>query len=111
MNGNGLIKIVSNSSDDLYIPINSIQHVQQGRSGEIIIKTNIDFELNSSVRPPDVEVLGYTLTEVNATQTIRNINGIIAAWESVLSGQETTSVVGFVVPIDSWTRTVNEWIL
>lgn len=110
MNGNGLIKIVSNTSGDLYIPINSIQHVQQGRAAEIIIKTNIDFEVNTSVRPPDFEVLSYTLTQINATQTTRNINGIIAAWESVLSGQETTSVVGFVVPIDSWARTVLEWI-
>ena len=111
MNGNGLIKIVSNTSGDLYIPINSIQHVQEGRASEIIIKTNIDFEVDNSVRPPDVDVLSYTLTEINATQTTANINGIIAAWESVLSGQETTAVVGFVVPIDTWTRTVNEWIL
>lgn len=111
MNGNGLIKIVSNRSDDLYIPINSIQHVQQGRAAEIIIKTNIDFESDTSVRPPLFKVLSYTLTELNSTQTTKNINSIITAWESVLSGQETTSVVGFVVPIDTWTRTVNEWIL
>ena len=111
MNGNGLIKIISNRSGNLYIPTNSIQHVQVGKGGnDIIIKTNIDFEYDNSSRPPDADVLSYLLEEVNNTQTIANIEAIVAAWESVLSGQETTSQVGFIVPIDGWTRQIVAWV-
>ena len=110
MNGNGLIKIISNRSGNLYIPTNSIQHVQVGKGGnDIVIKTNIDFEYDNSSRPPDGDVLAYLLEEENNTQTIANIEAIIAAWEAVLSGQETTSQVGFIVPIDQWSRQIVTW--
>ena len=105
---NGLLRIQSTSSLDLYIPVDSIKEISRTSANVITIFT-YPVMLN---RAGLFDAPAYQLTEGGggagaSDQT--NVQALIDAWDSVLRGQQSIAVVNFRFPIDRFSRAIIPW--
>ena len=105
---NGLIKIRSQRSPNLYIPAASIKEVSRASATQIAIITESVF-MN---RTGTFNAPGYLITETGtgggATDET-NVQAIIDAWSSVLRGQQSIATVNFPIPVDQVARAMIAW--
>ena len=105
---NGLLRIQSTSSLDLYIPVDSIKEISRTSANVITIFT-YPVILN---RAGLFDVPVYQLTEGGSgagSTDETNVQAIIDAWDSVLRGQQSVAVVNFRFPIDRFARAIVPW--
>ena len=105
---NGLIRIQSTSSLDLYIPVDSIKEISRTSANVITIFT-YPVILN---RTGLFDAPAYQLTERGSgggASDNSNVQALIDAWDSVLRGQQSVAVVNFRFPIDRFARAIVPW--
>ena len=105
---NGLIRIQSTSSLDLYIPVDSIKEISRTSANVITIFT-YPVLLN---RAGLFDAPAYQLTETGSgagASDNSNVEALIDAWDSVLRGQRAVAVVNFTFPIDRFARAIVPW--
>ena len=105
---NGLIRIQSTSSLDLYIPVDSIKEISRTSANVITIFT-YPVILN---RTGLFDAPAYQLTERGSgggASDNSNVQALIDAWDSVLRGQQSIAVVNFRFPIDRFARAIIPW--
>ena len=105
---NGLLKISSTASLELYIPVDSIKEISRTSANVITIFT-YPVLLN---RLGTYEIPCYELTEGGSgagASDESNVKALIDAWDSVLRGQQSIAVVNFRFPIDRFARVMVGW--
>jgi len=105
---NGLIRIQSTSSSDLYIPVDSIKSVSRTGAAQITIVT-YPVLLN---RAGTNDAPAYVLTEGGSgagSTDETNVQAIIDAWSSVLRGQQAVATVNFSSPVDRFSKAMVLW--
>ena len=105
---NGLLRIQSTSSLDLYIPVDSIKEISRSSASVITIFT-YPVLLN---RLGTYDIPCYQLTEGGSgagASDQTNVQALIDAWDSVLRGQQSVAVVNFKFPIDRFSRAMVSW--
>ena len=105
---NGLLRIQSTSSLDLYIPVDSIKEISRTSANVITIFT-YPVLLN---RLGTYDIPCYQLTERGSgggASDNSNVQALIDAWDSVLRGQQSVAVVNFRFPIDRFARAIIPW--
>ena len=103
---NGLIRIQSTSSLDLYIPVDSIKDIARLRMS---LPSSYPMMLN---RTGLFDAPAYQLTERGGgggASDNSNVQALIDAWDSVLRGQQSVAVVNFRFPIDRFARAIVPW--
>tara|TARA_Y100000004_G_scaffold148825_1_gene170497 strand:+ start:438 stop:761 length:324 start_codon:yes stop_codon:yes gene_type:complete len=105
---NGLIRIQSTSSLDLYIPVDSIKEISRTGAAQITIITDpVSPDRTGSYNAPS-----YQLTEGGSgagASDNSNVQALIDAWDSVLRGQQSIATVNFRFPIDRFSRAMVSW--
>ena len=105
---NGLLRIQSTSSSDLYIPVDSIKSVSRTGAAQITIVT----DPVSPDRVGNYNAPSYQLTEGGSgagSTDETNVQAIIDAWSSVLRGQQAVATVNFSFPVDRFSKAMVAW--
>ena len=106
---NGLLRIQSTSSSDLYIPVASIKSVssEQGAAQITIVTDPVSPDRTGNYNAPS-----YQLTEGGSgagSTDETNVQAIIDAWSSVLRGQQAVATVNFSFPVDRFSKAMVLW--
>ena len=105
---NGLLRIQSVSTPDLYIPVASIKSVSRTGAAQITIVT----DPVSPDRTGNYNAPSYQLTESGSGAGLTdetNVQAIIDAWSSVLRGQQAIATVNFSFPVDRFGKAMVLW--
>jgi hypothetical protein len=105
---NGLLRIQSTSSSDLYIPVDSIKSVSRTAAAQITIVTDpVSPDRTGSYNAPSYQLTegGTGAGEFDET----NVQAIIDAWSSVLRGQQAVATVNFSFPVDRFSKAMVAW--